>query len=128
MSVKEETVVYYRVRFTFRHDTRYYRAGETRYVVLWPGMEGNCKWLLNTKTPLFAHRFETKKAAQEAASSFRREDYGGDACCERVIERVTEVVARSGRVPAPPPVIPRQKLVSSRSTSCDECRPVGSAR
>jgi hypothetical protein len=124
MGTSAETTTHYRVRFSFRHATRYHKAGEVRYVGVWHynhDGERN-KWILNVISPVFAAKFDTKKAAHEAAASFDREEYGGDRCCERLIERVTEMVQRAGKVPAPETrsLLRKQKLIPE---SCGDCRP-----
>lgn len=105
-----QTQTYYVVRLNFKHDVRYTRAsgkyrgraGETKY--LWSLCDGYGPeyvfWRLCDDRPS-AFRFPSVSKARAAAKTLSREDYGEDACCERLIEKVTERLERYSGVRAP---------------------------
>lgn len=117
---KHDENVYYRVRLSFKHDVRYKRAGETCYLWRFSEMHAPdyCFWQM-CDDAAFAYRFATLKEAREAAAHPDVADYGGDKCCERIVEKVTETVERHVRVKAP-----KKKLQPKRTKkkSCGDCK------
>lgn len=123
--VYPETTTYYVVRLNFKHDVGYKilkhiykgRAGQSKF--LWSFHEVYKYWRLCENRPS-AYRFRSIRAARDAARQISREEYGGDRCCERVIERVTETVDRYAGVRVPP-TVDDDGVDGDEPRACTEC-------